>query len=77
MNIENDTRVAIHEDPVEVDVRGEMLMTQKLRWGAAAAVLGSWIWLTLEGASFVMLIVLGIVRQNGQAGVAGVLIVWR
>ena len=54
----------------------EMLMTQQLRWGLRLRMLGSWIWLALEVAAFVMLIVLGIVQAAmGHAGVASVLIV--
>jgi len=54
----------------------EMLMTQQLRWGLRLRMLGSWIYLALEAAAFVMLIVLGIVQAAmGHAGVATVFIV--
>jgi hypothetical protein len=53
----------------------EMLMTQKLRWGLRMRMLGSWFYLALEVAAFVMLIVLGSLQAaRGHAGVAGVYI---
>jgi hypothetical protein len=53
----------------------EMLMTQRLRWSLRLRMLGSWIYLGLEIAAFILVVVLGCVQAAmGQGGVAAVLI---
>ena len=53
----------------------EMWMTQKLRWSLRLRMLGSWIWLGLEVAAFILVIVMGCVQgAMGHGGVAAVLI---
>jgi hypothetical protein len=50
---------------------GEMLMTQQLRLSLRLRMIGSWVWLGLEIASFILLAVLaGIQLAMGQIGVA-------
>ena len=52
----------------------ESFMTEKLRWGLRLRMIGSWVWLMLEVASFVMLAVLAVVQlAMGQPGVAAAL----
>lgn len=54
----------------------ETLMTRQLRWSLRLRMLGSWIWLGLEVASFLMLAVLAAVQvAMGQYGVAAALTV--
>ncbi len=53
----------------------EILMTQKLRWSLRLRMLGSWIWLGLEIAAFILVVVLGCVQAAmGHGGVAAVFI---
>ena len=53
----------------------EILMTQKLRWSLRLRMLGSWIWLGLEIAALILVVVMGCVQAAmGQTGVAAVLI---
>ena len=54
----------------------ETLMTEKLRWSLRLRMIGSWVWLGLEVASFVLLAVLAALQvAMGQFGVAAALIV--
>ena len=47
-------------------------MTEKLRWSLRLRMIGSWIWLGLEVASFIMLAVLAAIQvAMGQYGVGG------
>jgi hypothetical protein len=51
----------------------EMLMTQRLRWSLRLRMLGSWCYLGLEIAAFVMLVVLAAIQAAmGQAGAGAV-----
>lgn len=53
----------------------EMWMTQKLRWSLRLRMLGSWIWLGLEVAALILVIVMGCVQAAmGHGGVAALLI---
>ena len=53
---------------------GEMLMTQQLRWSLRLRMIGSWVWLGLEIASFILLAVLAVIQvAMGQAAVAAAL----
>ena len=52
----------------------ETFMTEKLRWSLRLRMIGSWIWLGLEVASFIMLAVLAAIQvAMGQYGVAAAL----
>ena len=52
----------------------ETFMTEKLRWSLRLRMIGSWVWLGLEVASFIMLAVLAAIQvAMGQYGVAAAL----
>src|SRR5688572_6121484 len=52
----------------------ESFMTEKLRWSLRLRMIGSWVWLGLEVASFIMLGVLAAIQvAMGQLGVAAAL----
>ena len=54
----------------------ETFMTEKLRWSLRLRMVGSWLWLGLEVASFILLAVLAALQvAMGQFGVAAALIV--
>ena len=54
----------------------ETFMTEKLRWSLRLRMIGSWVWLGLEVASFIVLAVLAAIQvAMGQVGVAAALIV--
>jgi hypothetical protein len=49
----------------------ETFMSEKLRWSLRLRMIGSWIWLGLEVASFILLAVLAAIQMAmGQSGVA-------
>jgi hypothetical protein len=51
----------------------EMLMTQRLRWGLRLRMLGSWMYLGLEAAGFVLITVLGVIQVAMGQVAAGTL----
>jgi hypothetical protein len=52
----------------------ESFMTEKLRWSLRLRMIGSWVWLSLEIASFITLAVLAAIQwAMGQPGVAAAL----
>jgi len=54
----------------------ETFLTEKLRWSLRLRMIGSWVWLGLEVASFVLVAVLAAIQMAmGQFGVAAALIV--
>lgn len=48
----------------------EFMMTQQLRWGLRVRMLGSWMWLVIETAGFLLITLLGIIQiAMGQQAV--------
>jgi hypothetical protein len=54
----------------------DFMMTQQLRWGLRLRMLGSWLWLGLEAAGFLLIGLLGVIQvAMGQVAVGSLYIV--